>query len=110
MGIGSQPNVLTKICWAFICPVALLVIFILSLVYWERPVYNQTVPYPEWAHWLGWILVGISPVQAETDQCCQTDQGMGTWRPTGEKGDLRRAAQYRPWEKTPLQLKLRHWL
>ena len=24
------------------------------------------------------------PVQAETDQCCQTDQGMGTWRPTGK--------------------------
>jgi len=61
--IGSQPNILTKICWAFVCPVALLVIFILSLVYWQTPSYNQTVPYPEWAHWLGWVLVGISAVQ-----------------------------------------------
>jgi solute carrier family 6 amino acid transporter-like protein 5/7/9/14 len=39
------------------------VIFILSLVYWQTPSYNQTVPYPEWAHWLGWVLVGISAVQ-----------------------------------------------
>jgi len=61
--IGSQPFILTKVCWAFVCPVALLVIFILSLVYWSTPLYNQTVPYPDWAHWLGWVLVGISAVQ-----------------------------------------------
>ena len=26
-------------------------------------VFTVQVPYPDWAHWLGWVLVGISAVQ-----------------------------------------------
>jgi len=61
--IGSEPMFLTKMCWAGLCPLILLVIFVLSLAYWEPPLYNKTVPYADWAHWIGWILVGLSAVQ-----------------------------------------------
>jgi len=61
--IGSEPHIITKFLWCFCCPILLLVIFCLSLYFWEEPKYGGMVPYPEWAHWIGWILVGISAVQ-----------------------------------------------
>jgi len=61
--IGSQPNIVTKVLWTVVCPLLLLVIFCLSLYFWEEPQYNGSIPYPAWAHWVGWVLVGISAVQ-----------------------------------------------
>jgi len=61
--IGSEPWWLTKICWAVFCPVALLLILILSVYSWTKPIYGGVTPYPDWAHWIGWGLVGVSAVQ-----------------------------------------------
>ena len=128
--IGSQPNIVTKVAlltvsppptrvppaqvlWAVVCPVVLLVIFCLSLYFWSPPQYSGSVPYPQWAHWLGWGLVGLSavqvpgteadhrvtpplgapvggaddpgvPVQEEGSQGGQTYQGLGAGRPSGD--------------------------
>ena len=38
--IGSEPWWLTKICWAVFCPVALLLILILSVYSWTKPIYG----------------------------------------------------------------------
>lgn len=61
--LGFEPNLFWKICWAGIAPVFLLIIFIASLVTWDNPLYNNVVPYPDWAHAVGWTLVAISAVQ-----------------------------------------------
>jgi len=61
--IGSEPMFFTKICWVVFCPIILLVIFVMALYFWEQPTYSGSIPYPDWAHWLGWGLVGISAVQ-----------------------------------------------
>ena len=49
--------------WAIISPVFLLVIFLVGVISWEEHKYSGIVPYPEWATWIGWGLVGISAVQ-----------------------------------------------
>ena len=49
--------------WALISPVFLLVIFLVGVITWEEHMYSVVVPYPEWATWIGWGLVGISAVQ-----------------------------------------------
>ena len=54
---------LTKICWVFVCPAILLLILFVSLYLWKDPLYSEMVPYPQWAHWVGWALVGISAEQ-----------------------------------------------
>jgi len=66
--IGSEPMMLTKICWVFLCPVILLIILAMSLYYWKDPVYGgeDGVPYPYWGHWIGWILVGLSACQVHS--------------------------------------------
>ncbi len=52
-----------KICWAFISPLFLLAIFLLAIFTWTEHKYSGKVPYPEWAHYVGYGLVGISAVQ-----------------------------------------------
>ena len=85
--IGSEPGWFWKITWAGIAPIFLLIIFIASVVQWKKPQYvsqyctrlrdfsslrcviffprryNGDIPYPDWAHSIGWTLVGISAVQ-----------------------------------------------
>jgi len=61
--IGSQPMMFTKICWVVLCPVILSVIFGMALYYWTEPTYGGSIPYPDWAHYVGWGLVGLSAVQ-----------------------------------------------
>lgn len=61
--LGSEPSWFWKICWGFISPLFLIVIFLAAVITWTEPKYNGVVTYPEWAHIVGWVLVGLSAVQ-----------------------------------------------
>jgi solute carrier family 6 amino acid transporter-like protein 5/7/9/14 len=61
--IGHEPCWFWKLCWGLISPIVLVVIFIIAVVGWEDPMYSQVIPYPFWAHIVGWVLVGISAIQ-----------------------------------------------
>jgi uncharacterized membrane protein len=61
--LGSEPSIFWKITWAIVAPVFLLIIFIISVVFWEEHKFNDVVPYPEWATYIGWGLVGASAIQ-----------------------------------------------
>ena len=54
---------LFQICWAVISPIFLIVIFLAAVCTWEAPKYSGVITYPEWAHIVGWVLVGISAIQ-----------------------------------------------
>ena len=41
--IGSQPMCFTKFCWVVLCPIILLVIFVMALYFWEWPKYSGVV-------------------------------------------------------------------
>ena len=41
--IGSEPMMLTKICWVALCPIILIVIFVMALYFWEQPTHSWTV-------------------------------------------------------------------
>merc|ERR1712107_79962 len=58
--MGSQAMAVKLILVVLL--VAVLVILIVSLYNWEEPLYAG-VPYPQWGHWVGWILVGLSACQ-----------------------------------------------
>ncbi|XP_059535670.1 sodium- and chloride-dependent neutral and basic amino acid transporter B(0+) isoform X2 [Myotis daubentonii] len=45
-----------RACWFVITPVLLIVIFIWSLVKFNRPTYGE-IPYPDWGVALGWCLI-----------------------------------------------------
>ncbi|XP_076069628.1 sodium-dependent proline transporter-like isoform X2 [Oratosquilla oratoria] len=59
--LGFRPSMFWNVCWVFIAPVSLTVIFVYSSVTWENPVYNG-IPYPPWAINLGWFLAAISVI------------------------------------------------
>jgi len=61
--LGSEPGWFWKITWAGISPIFLTIIFVASVATWKEPKYNGKVTYPDWAHYVGWGLVGISAVQ-----------------------------------------------
>jgi len=61
--LGAEPGWFWKITWAIVSPLFLLVILIASLATWENPKYNGVIPYPDWAHTVGWVLVGLSAIQ-----------------------------------------------
>jgi len=61
--IGSQPMCFTKFCWVVLCPLILLIIFVMALFFWEWPTYSGVIPYPAWAHYIGMGLMGLSAVQ-----------------------------------------------
>jgi len=61
--LGSSPSWFWKICWTIISPIFLVVVFIASVVNWEEHKYAGVIPYPDWAHGIGWGLVALSAVQ-----------------------------------------------
>jgi solute carrier family 6 amino acid transporter-like protein 5/7/9/14 len=61
--LGSEPGWFWKICWAGIAPIFLLIILGSSVFSWEEHKYSGVVPYPEWAHGVGWTVVALSAVQ-----------------------------------------------
>lgn len=61
--IGSEPSIFWKITWVLVCPIVLLVLFILGLVIRDEHKYGGVIPYPDWATGIGWGLVAISAFQ-----------------------------------------------
>lgn len=57
--IGYSPSMFWKVCWVFIAPVLLMLLFIYSAITWENPKYND-VEYPDWGIATGWFLAAIS--------------------------------------------------
>lgn len=53
--LGQRPGLFWRICWMYISPVFLLVIFIFSLLGYEEML-GEEYEYPEWSVALGWIL------------------------------------------------------
>ena len=41
----------------------LFILFMLGIIFWEDPKNNGVTPYPDWAHQIGWVLVGLSAIQ-----------------------------------------------
>lgn len=60
--LGFEPNIYFKVCWAIICPLLLMAIFLAQSYNWTKPSYG-TIQYPDWAHSLGWGLAIISVIQ-----------------------------------------------
>ncbi|CAC5404892.1 SLC6A4 [Mytilus coruscus] len=53
--LGFQPGIFWKICWAFICPICLIVLFVLSIYYYDGIELNGYV-YPQWSLAIGWTI------------------------------------------------------
>lgn len=53
--LGEKPGLFWRICWLYISPVFLLVIFIFSLLGYEEMLGGE-YEYPEWSIALGWAL------------------------------------------------------
>ncbi|ROT67958.1 sodium- and chloride-dependent glycine transporter 2-like [Penaeus vannamei] len=57
--LGYNPSMFWKVCWVFIAPVTLILMFIYSAVTWTNPKYGD-VEYPDWAIGIGWFLAAVS--------------------------------------------------
>ncbi|XP_052072585.1 sodium-dependent serotonin transporter-like [Mytilus californianus] len=57
--LGFQPGIFWKICWAFICPICLIVLFVLSIYYYDGITLNGYV-FPQWSLAVGWTISSIS--------------------------------------------------
>lgn len=53
--LGQRPGLFWRVCWMYISPTFLLVIFIFSLLGYEEML-GEEYEYPEWSVALGWIL------------------------------------------------------
>lgn len=53
--LGQRPGLFWRICWMYISPVFLLVIFIFSILGYEEML-GEEYEYPEWSMALGWVL------------------------------------------------------
>lgn len=56
---GQQPNIIFRLCWKFVSPVLILVIWVFTLYDYEAPSYN-TYTYPWWCILLGWAIAALS--------------------------------------------------
>ena len=58
---GNQPNIIFKICWKFVSPVLILIIWIFTLYDYQAPTYNNgQYEYPWWCILLGWCIAALS--------------------------------------------------
>ena len=57
-----------KVTWSVVAPLFLLAIFLVAIFTWEEHKYASVVPYPEWAHIVGWVLVGLSAIQVRQEK------------------------------------------
>ncbi|XP_042876982.1 sodium-dependent proline transporter-like isoform X2 [Penaeus japonicus] len=57
--LGYNPSMFWKVCWVFIAPVTLILMFIYSAITWSNPKYGD-VEYPDWAISIGWFLAAVS--------------------------------------------------
>ncbi|XP_031574793.1 sodium- and chloride-dependent GABA transporter 1-like [Actinia tenebrosa] len=59
--IGSKPNIFYLVCWKYISPFIILIIFIWNCVSWEGISYGDH-QFPPWAEFMGWMLCVASLV------------------------------------------------
>ncbi|KAG7167240.1 Sodium- and chloride-dependent glycine transporter 2-like 3 [Homarus americanus] len=57
--LGYTPSMFWKVCWVFIDPIVLMLLFIYSVITWSNPTYGGIV-YPDWGIAIGWFLAAIS--------------------------------------------------
>ncbi|XP_039292530.1 sodium-dependent serotonin transporter [Nilaparvata lugens] len=57
--LGHRPGLFWRICWAYISPIFLLVIFVFSLMGYEEMLAGDYV-YPSWSISVGWLLTASS--------------------------------------------------
>ncbi|XP_074640603.1 sodium-dependent serotonin transporter-like [Tubulanus polymorphus] len=55
MMLGYRPGIFWRICWAGICPIFCLVLFILACTDYNG-IYYPDYTYPDWAVCIGWII------------------------------------------------------
>ncbi len=60
MMIGSASMIYWKICWTVASPLVILVVFVLSAVFYAEPALSGT-RYPDWSRALSWIIA-ITPI------------------------------------------------
>lgn len=53
--IGYMPGIWWNICWRYITPLILIVIFLFHCSEWQGIKYNEK-PYPMWAEFIGWCI------------------------------------------------------
>ena len=61
--LGFQPMWFWKFCWAVVSPAFLITIFLLSIFTWTEFKYAGVIPYPDWAHDIGKLLILLSAIQ-----------------------------------------------
>ena len=58
---GKKPNILFRVCWMFISPVLILVIWGFTLYDYTAPSYNNgAYEYPWWCILMGWCIAALS--------------------------------------------------
>ncbi|KAK3084720.1 hypothetical protein FSP39_017995 [Pinctada imbricata] len=57
--LGFRPGIYWRVCWAGICPICLLGLFIVSCIDY-RPLVLGTYKYPDWATAVGWCVSALS--------------------------------------------------
>ncbi|KAM7294711.1 hypothetical protein ISCGN_024217 [Ixodes scapularis] len=57
--MGSPPGILIKLCWKFLCPIALTIIFIAGTTSYERLTFGEYV-YPNWISILAVVVVALA--------------------------------------------------
>ncbi|KAJ6601511.1 Sodium-dependent serotonin transporter, partial [Pseudolycoriella hygida] len=53
--IGHKPGIFWRVCWTYISPIFLLIIFVFSLLEYDKMLGDE-YRYPEWSTAVGWIL------------------------------------------------------
>jgi len=56
---GQKPHIIFRICWMFVSPVLILIIWIFTLYDYEAPKYED-YDYPWWCVLLGWLIASLS--------------------------------------------------
>eukprot|EP00092_Neocalanus_flemingeri_P008337 GFUD01008989.1.p1 GENE.GFUD01008989.1~~GFUD01008989.1.p1 ORF type:complete len:587 (-),score=78.05 GFUD01008989.1:299-2059(-) len=58
---GKKPNFIFQVCWMFISPVLICVIWVFTLLDYKTPSYNGgAYTYPGWCILLGWFIASLS--------------------------------------------------
>ncbi|KAL4224062.1 hypothetical protein ACF0H5_017519 [Mactra antiquata] len=59
--LGFQPGLYWKICWCFICPAFLMLLFVLSIVAYQG-LELDGYRFPPWSEMVGWMITISSPL------------------------------------------------
>ncbi|XP_054271934.1 sodium-dependent serotonin transporter isoform X2 [Macrosteles quadrilineatus] len=75
--LGHRPGLFWRLCWGYISPVFLLVIFVFSLLSYDDMLAGDYV-YPQWSINMGWLLTASSisciPIEPCPRACTQTNE------------------------------------